>query len=589
MLKIRERKQENFRPSQKVIVERKKKKNENDGNKIGAAETKRGGGRPVNKKKIVSVFLTAAMVGTMLAGCGDSAGNKTDPAGENIAVGESMTGSASDLGINAEEDTEPVELNFYISQGPVQDTDRIMEKANAIIEEKINAHLNLVFLEPSTYAQKMNLIINSGDPWDLCFTASWGGINFYENAQKGAYADLTELLPKLAPETYSRIPEKLWQGVTVDGKIYAAVNYQQWGATYRSGFRFRSDLAEEFNFDWQSLKGKPTLEILEASGEFIGQVLEKYPDMIGWETSANYNLFSDSPLYWDMEEVGDVEVPGWIRYEDPYTVINQYGIEEFMEFCRIMHEWYEKGYVRKDGATVKDTSADRRAGKFVVEQTTGWPDTLDFPGNANTLAMSMCTPDTAPSVVVSNTRTVIKATAGANAAIAVNAQSPNIEKAVELIELLNTDDELYLLLTQGEEGVDYVYDEEGNYSLVEGKYNFNYNEFQIGQSYSPDFTRALYNRNEAGEKQKESQQIVFEADQTTEVSPLTGFVFDPTLVKTQIANCSAVIYEMVPALASGSVDPEENVPELLRRLEAAGVNDIIAEKQAQLDAWRASR
>lgn len=45
--------------------------------------------------------------------------------------------------------------------------------------------------------------INSGDPWDLCFTASWGGINFYENARKGAYADLTELLPELAPETSS--------------------------------------------------------------------------------------------------------------------------------------------------------------------------------------------------------------------------------------------------------------------------------------------------------------------------------------------------------------------------------------------------
>ena len=201
----------------------------------------------------------------------------------------------------------------------------------------------------------------------------------------------------------------------------------------------------------------------------------------------------------------------------------------------------------------------------------------------------MTTPDLAPGVGVSKTRTVIKAGAGPNAAVAVNSQSENIEKAVELIELLNTNDELYMLITQGEEGVDYVFDEEGTYSLVDGKYNFNYNEWQIGQSYSPDFTRALYSRNEAGDKQKESQSIVFEADKTADVSPLTGFVFDSTNVKTQIANCTSIITEMVPALSSGSVDPETKVPEFIERFKQAGADDIIAEKQAQLDEFLASK
>lgn len=490
--------------------------------------------------------------------------------------------------VNVMADEKPVELSFYMMNSPVTDQDRIMEKVNAIIEEKIGAHLNLVSVDSSTYAEKMNLMINSGDPWDLCFTASWGGINFFENAQKGAYADLTELLPELAPETYSRIPEGLWKGVTVDGKIYASVNYQQWGAAQRSGFKFRSDIADELGFDWASLKGKPTLEILEATGEFIGQALEKHPDMIGFETSQNYNMFANAPLYWDMEEVGDVTTPGWIRYDEPETVINQFDTEEFKAFCNVMRDWYEKGYVRKDGATVKDTSPDRKAAKFVAEVTTGWPDSVDFPGNYDGSKMSMCTPENAPAVTVSNTRTVIKAGAGANAAVAVNSQSENIEKAVELIELLNTDDELYMLLTQGEEGVDYVFDEDGNYSLVDGKYNFNYNEWQVGQSYSPDFTRALYSRNETGDVAKESQSIVFAADKEADVSPLTGFVFDSSSVKTQIANCSSVITEMVPALASGSIDPETAVPEFLERLESAGVNDIIAEKQAQVDAFYAA-
>lgn len=169
----------------------------------------------------------------------------------------------------------------------------------------------------------------------------------------------------------------------------------------------------------------------------------------------------------------------------------------------------------------------------------------------------------------------------------MNANSKQIEKAVELIELLNTNDELYLLLTEGEEGIDYKYDKDGNIQRIDGKYNLNYNEWQIGQSYSPKFTRTLYDRNEDGEKQKEAQQIVFDADRTTEVSPLMGFVFDPSEVEVEIAKCSVIIEEMIPVLSSGTVDPDSVLPEFLNRLEMAGVDRIIEEKQAQLDEFYA--
>lgn len=539
------------------------------------------------KKRVVALLMACVMAGSLLGGCGKSTeqpaantGGQDEQQKQEEAAPQEDAGETSESG-------DIVELSFYMSNSPVVDQDRIMTKANEIIEKEIGAHLNLIMVDGSQYQEKMNLMINTGDAWDLCFAANW--LDFYNQAAKGAYADLTELLPTLAPETYSRIPEGLWKDVTVNGKIVASVNYQQWGVAARKGFKFRSDLAEEVGFDWQAVKGKSTLEALNMTGEFIGKALEKHPDMIGWETAEGGSLWKSDALYWDMEAVGDSQLPGWIRYDDPDTVINQFATEEFMEFCKIMRDWYEKGYVRKDGATVTDVSVDRKAAKFVAELCYGWPDSIDFPENADVEKMSMCEPDVAPAVAVSTTRTVLPAGAGSVAAVAVNAKSPNIEKAVELIELLNTNDELYMLITQGEEGVDHVYGEDGTVSLVDGKYNFNYNEWQIGQSYSPDFTRALYSRNEAGEKQKESQGIVFDADRNADESPLSGFVFDSEPVKTQIANCTSILEEMRPALCSGSVDPETKVPELLERLESAGVNDIIAEKQAQLDAWKAGK
>lgn len=262
------------------------------------------------KKRVVALLMACVMAGSLLGGCGKSTeqpaantGGQDEQQKQEEAAPQEDAGETSESG-------DIVELSFYMSNSPVVDQDRIMTKANEIIEKEIGAHLNLIMVDGSQYQEKMNLMINTGDAWDLCFAANW--LDFYNQAAKGAYADLTELLPTLAPETYSRIPEGLWKDVTVNGKIVASVNYQQWGVAARKGFKFRSDLAEEVGFDWQAVKGKSTLEALNMTGEFIGKALEKHPDMIGWETAEGGSLWKSDALYWDMEAVGDSQLPGCI-------------------------------------------------------------------------------------------------------------------------------------------------------------------------------------------------------------------------------------------------------------------------------------
>ena len=112
----------------------------------------------------------------------------------------------------------------------------------------------------------------------------------------------------------------------------------------------------------------------------------------------------------------------------------------------------------------------------------------------------------------------------------------------------------------------------------------------MGQSYSPDFARSDFGRqlNDAQKDTVAKQNLIFEADKTATPSPVTGFTFDPESVKTELANCSAIITEMVPVLGAGAADPAEYLPQFLQRLKDAGVDTIIAEKQAQLDAWHAA-
>ena len=68
-----------------------------------------------------------------------------------------------------------------------------------------------------------------------------------------------------------------------------------------------------------------------------------------------------------------------------------------------------------------------------------------------------------------------------------------------------------------------------------------------------------------------------------------GFAFDEEPVMTELAAVRQVTNEYYKALASGRVDPETELPKFLSALEAAGVDTILAEEQAQLDAWRTAQ
>lgn len=549
-------------------------------------------------KKLLSLILAAVMALSLLAGCSSdkpAEGNKTPDASNSSSNNE--TPKNDDKAAD-----EIVDLSFYISAPPTNDQERVMEKANAIIEEEIGAHLDLIFVDPGMYAEKINLMISSGEEFDLCFMANWGDMNFFENAAKGAFVPMNDLFEQYAPQTYSRIPEALWQGVTVNGDIYASVNYQQWGVASRKGVAVRMDIAEEVGFDWTELKGKPALEMMDMLTPFLEKAVAAHPEMIGWETTSTYSFFLNDPLYWDMEPVGDMTQPGWIRFTEPDTVINQFETPEFAAYCDMMREWYQKGLVRKDGATLQDASPDRQANRILAGWNYDWPDYIDNPptgvaeltiqgyndANYTIPGMSMTQPGDSPAGKVSTTRTVVPAAAAPTACVAISATSKHPEKAMELIELLNTNDELFNLIQWGEEGVDFQYNENGDFTLIDGMYSLNYNEWQIGQSYSPDFTRSNFGRNQAGEDQKKALQIVYKADLEADPSPVSGFTFDATPVKTELANCSAVISEFIPVLSNGAADPAEQLPQFLSRLENAGIDNIIAEKQAQLDAWKAA-
>ena len=68
-----------------------------------------------------------------------------------------------------------------------------------------------------------------------------------------------------------------------------------------------------------------------------------------------------------------------------------------------------------------------------------------------------------------------------------------------------------------------------------------------------------------------------------------GYVFNATEVAAQQTAVSAVIQQYIGIVNCGAQDPATVMPEFLKALEDAGIDEIIAANQAQLDAWLAEQ
>lgn len=73
------------------------------------------------------------------------------------------------------------------------------------------------------------------------------------------------------------------------------------------------------------------------------------------------------------------------------------------------------------------------------------------------------------------------------------------------------------------------------------------------------------------------------------MSPAFGFTWDSSSMTNQITACNNVVSQYDAALRWGNLNPDETLEKFNADLEAAGINEIIEEKQRQLDEYLASK
>lgn len=167
------------------------------------------------------------------------------------------------------------------------------------------------------------------------------------------------------------------------------------------------------------------------------------------------------------------------------------------------------------------------------------------------------------------------------------------EAAMKTLNELYSNPELSNLYMYGIEGVHYEVIEEGAVTNGQDRINYPDGVDATTTTYRKSGTWLMPNQFIGDIWGTDLPADYWDATKTfneeSQKSAAFGFSFDATQVANEITACTNVVNKYHKALVCGALDPETTLPQFNSELKDAGIDAIIEEKQAQLDAWLAEQ
>lgn len=473
-------------------------------------------------KKLIALATTALVGASIFSGCSNTATSKN-----------------SDV----------VTLKWYTIGAEPKDLQLVEDEANKYLEEKIGVNIDMNFIDYGEYSQKLGVIINSGEAYDLAFTCSWAG-DYLGNARKGAFLDLTSYLDTTGSEMKEAIDQRFWNGAKVDGGIYAVPNQKE--ISTAPMWVFTKEYVDKYNIPYTEIH---SLEDLEP---WLKLIKENEPGVTPLYITKGFS----APQY--FEQLVD---PVGIEYDDNELVVkNMFETDKMKSTLETLRKYYEAGYINADSATAQD---DKSVKRFVTK------------GDGQPYAEVLWSKDLKYDVVASQiTDSYITNASTTGSMIAVSKNSKNPDKAVEFLNLLNTDEYIRNLLNYGIEGTHYESVNDKQIKLTDKATDYSVGYYTLGNLF---ITKVLDNEPET--KWDEFREF----NDAAKESAVLGFKFDTSKVTNEIAAINNVLEEFKSTIYSGSVDVDEYLDKLNKKLKDQGIDRVIEEMQTQLDAWVAEQ
>ena len=438
---------------------------------------------------------------------------------------------------------------FYGSQ-PVNLSDGV-KVISDYTESKIGVRLDIKVASWADSQQRMRTIVNSGEYFDIMFI-DVGDYNNFVNL--GAFADLTDMLGTTAPQLQRFIPAGLWDGVRVNGKIYAIPTYKDSSKT--RFFVWDDTYVRKYNINISRIH---TFAELDTAFRTIkaGEGQRFYPLQLSQGSLLDIVSADD----YDSLSLGLPPIGVGINDRNR-KVVSVFEQPEIMDRLRYLNRWYRDGIVNPDASVLQEPPK-----QLPFFHGIGWPSAVSIWQTNNGIAKYVLEKVFGPSYSTDSIQGSMNA---------ISANSRYKTEALKLIELVNTDRKLRDMLAFGIEGVNFSYIKPNVVRLLPPVDQWNLARYQQGTFFAMSDTEGSEGQWDEVRRQNEQ----------AESSILNGFIFDSRSVVNEVANCKAVYDRYKYELLTGASDPNVAVPAMMRDLNAADFQKIMDEAQRQVNAFK---
>ncbi|MDL2233816.1 ABC transporter substrate-binding protein [Ruminococcaceae bacterium OttesenSCG-928-L11] len=515
-------------------------------------------------KRVLAFALVVLMLAVLFAGCGGGS-QSTASTGSTSTASQASTGSSTAASSTAApKDDGPATKVTLVSMtsGDSSAAPDVSAEVSKISKEKINVELNITLINQGSYKDQLNLMLSSGEDLDIFLAGLASPLATYVN--NGQIIPLDDLMAQYGSSIYEALPIEYIEAGRVSGELYGLATNRDLANYY--GFFMRKDLCKKYDIDYENIHDLDALE------EALIKVRDGEPGMYPVASGSGGSMVSS----WGWDALNDrLGVLMNCGLTD-LNVVNLYETDEYRDFVTRMRKWEQMGIIMPDAANNPDTAeANMKAGKAFGGFGHLKPNTYLTKARSSTheIAIAEIIPAFA---TTSNVQGLIWA-------IATNSKAP--DKAMQMLNLMYEDPDITNLTIFGIEGTHWKFVDEANaiinYADGVDAMNTTYtpvlgwmwpNQFigHIWEGDEPDVWEVLDNFNRSANK-----------------SMAMGFAFDNANVKNEVTACMSVLDKYHNSLMCGSIDPETTLDQFNKELYDAGLQNIIDEKQKQLDEWAA--
>ncbi|MBP3359805.1 MAG: DUF3502 domain-containing protein [Clostridia bacterium] len=455
----------------------------------------------------------------------------------------------------------------YVMPGPgIQENSKeVWSVFNDELHERLpGVSVDFEVIPLSEYKQKIMLMMAAREKIDIVNNYS---LDFATEIANGSFAEMNDLLDKYGKELKEALPEWIWDYETVNGKIYGVPTYQMMGQT--RCICFIKEYADQY-LDTDALRA--AIDSAPTFSQNVYDILGKYcedlkANGIDFETTDTLN-----PKGYDTVTNQYSVVMG----DDKCQVVNRYANDAAKIKYENAAQWYKKGYIRDDVLSAEDISSlkGKKDGfAFWDEIYSPYAEEELFKkyGNEITAVPYDLEPPIGGTALAGGT------------SIAASSKYP--EQAMQIINLIQSDKELYNLLVYGREGIEYE-------KIGEDRIETKYDASQASENDSYGLYKWIVGNTErAYSNQSEpdtyKEWAFNEINASSNRSRIIGFLPDTSSFADRITQTDAIKTQYSNVLWNGvkGDDWEAYYNEFVEKLNIAGDDVIKSELQKQIDEF----